>query len=197
MTIVNGLTFEAARPECLSNRNAKVPFFYILSLVKVSLPIVLLLTISLSRNVLRLAFRRQWIRRSTNRQEQIIDKLVVVETVVFQFQLCSSWRNSYLLIRSRNMGGDAGEEGIAQVALVGGILAFVLVSLQTMYIVKYALETYAMVLAHREGSSGSRSGVSSSMLRITLQQVGHGSLTAHRLKERTSFIGKRFGDHGA
>ena len=199
MTIVNGLTFEAARPECLSDRNSQVPFFYLLSLVKVSLPIFLLLTCSFGRSVLQFVFRRQWIRRSTSRQQKIIDKLVVVETVVFQFQLCSSWRNSYLLIRSMNPGGSS-EAAMSQIALAGGVLAFVLVSLQTLYLIKYAVETYAMVLAQRakqagESPHGTNQMVRSRALRITLDRFGHGQLSADRLKERTSFIGKRFGDH--
>lgn len=201
-----------------------MPYFYLLSLVKVSLPILLLLVCSLTRAALRLAFRRRWLRRSTRKQEKLLDRTEVLETVVFQFQLCSSWRNSYELVRSmarvvnaREASGDA----LVSISIAGGVLACVLFALQLIFMAKYLLAIYSMVLAQRvdagagkstydadDGTSGSgpptpkkpppspASTVSSGMLRFTRRRLGHDRLSADRLKTRMHFIGKRFGDHG-
>ena len=214
-TFVNGLTFESARPECLTDGNEQFSFYYAASLTKVSLPIVLLLSCMLARCVLRYAFWRQWLRRSTTRQHEMIDKLHVYESVVFQFQLCSSWRNAYNLLRTFGQASNATAGHIGTLALWGGYLAVSLFTLQVGLLIKYFLSTYSMVVARRtqdkfehgaadDGSAApspateSRaSAVSSGRLRATRRILGHGELDVDRLEQRTSYIGKRFGGHGA
>ena len=136
--------------------------------------------------MLQLAFRRQWIRRSTKQQEAIIDRTEILETVVFQFQLCSSWRNSYLLVKSMYPAGSRRDEALSRVALAGGILAYILVSLQVLYLLKYAIATYAMVLAQRAKKAGesayadSGSRLSARVLHTTLDRLGHSRMSADR-----------------
>lgn len=212
-TFVNGLTFESARPECLTDGNEQFSFYYVASITKVVVPILLLVLCVAARVVLRHAFRRQWLRWPTKRQHEMIDKLHVYESVVFQFQLCSSWRNAYNLMSTLGQSNTAGH--IGQLALVGGLLAILLVIIQLALVVKYLLSTILMVAAQRardEIQNGVAGGdyaprattqshataISSGQLRTIMRRIlGHSRVDADRLEARTSYIGRRFGKNGA
>ena len=60
--------------------------------IQVALPLAILLAIGLVKAVLQLAWKMQIVRLATKHQHEKLDKLEVLETVVFQVQLTSSWR---------------------------------------------------------------------------------------------------------
>ena len=126
--IVNGLQLEGARPECLFQDTPDVPFFYLFSITRVSLPILLLAGCS----GLRIALRSLWARRNggkeqTIEQEKKLDKLERTETIIFQLQLTSSWRSSFELIRAINSGAN---DAARVLAYTGAGLAILLLLFQ-------------------------------------------------------------------
>ena len=91
--VVNGLQLEAVRPECVfesADGEAELPWFYIFGFAKIALPLSLLLSLSLTRWTLQLAFRSRLRRASlgtetpSERTESLmakLDKLEVRRTI--------------------------------------------------------------------------------------------------------------------
>ena len=79
---------------CGQDANA-TSLFYIFSLVKIALPIFLLLLCVALRCLIRLVYWLRRLCRSTPPppHEALADRLEMIETVVFQMQLISSWRS--------------------------------------------------------------------------------------------------------
>ena len=88
--MVNGLNLEAARPECLIEGDA--PFFYIFSISKVSLPLLLLLVIAAAKLSIRYS------RRSKGGREAALDRLEVIESIIFNLHLVTSWKSIWEIV---------------------------------------------------------------------------------------------------
>ena len=148
MTVFStGLELEGIRMECLFQSSGDVPFFYLISITRVALPMSCFLLILLYRLVLSLLWSRRAARgMSTAGMEARIDKLERFETILFQLQLCPSWRASFQLIYTMNTGSSARE---VWVAFVGGVLAMVLLAMQLLYIAKYIHYTVRLLQLER------------------------------------------------
>ena len=120
--LINGLSLEAARPECLAPTD--VNLFYPIGLVRAALPLVLLLLVPCVRFGIWLLPRRR-----PHHWDKMHDKLELRETVVYQVQLCASWRVSFDLIVLRDLGVPT--SSAAYCAAVG------LIALQIVLAVKY------------------------------------------------------------
>ena len=128
--VVNGLNFEAARPECLSS--ADVNLFYRYGLFRAALPLVLLLVLPCLRRLL------EWRERCGGRRRHLLcDKLELRESIIFQFQLASSWRVSFDLVVLR--------DGTQPEAYSAYLVAVVLCITQFVFLVKYAAR---VIIAH-------------------------------------------------
>ena len=199
---VNGLSFEAARPECLTSRNSNVPFFFLLSITKVSLPLVILSLLHLWRWCLRFVYHHQWIRKSTSKQEEQIDKLVVLETVIFQMMFLGSIRTSAQLIQGMESGGA--DSALENLPTIGGTLAITLLVFQVILLLKYSLAINALVVAQDRETKRKARG--SMWLNRTLgdqqntsilsccgsKSMESNRMSAVRLEARTKYMAQRF-----
>lgn len=186
---------------CLAEPGSDFPFFYVMGLVKVSTPILLLLSLLALRCMLRCVWHLKRTRcgerpgrELRSKREWLLDKLEVLETVIFQIQLTSSWRVAYELARAMNAGGSM--EPAASLSYAGGVLAYTLFALEGLYLTKYAYMTWRIIQAGvADERVAKRLGV-----RHDAVAGGEGG-NAHYLKRlelRTSYMTKRFrkGAHG-
>ena len=78
---------DAARPECLADPGSDFPFFHAFSVVKVSLPIVLLVSLLVIRSLLQAIWRLMLLwtgiqptRARRQKREQLLDRLEILGT---------------------------------------------------------------------------------------------------------------------
>ena len=179
---VDGLNLEAVRPECLFQGNeSELPFFYIMSIFRILLPLVLLLLLGGSRWTLMFCFRRRLKRasigeysRRTTQLEARLDKLELLETIVFSLVLVTSWIPILDLLDARGAGTAA--DGSAAWAMAGSILASFMLAVQIAFATRYFLNYRAMVAVEEAGK------------RLSW-------LSTSRLQYRLSYQTKRFAVH--
>ena len=171
LVVVNGLQLEAARPECLLNAHfnsaangtattaSDVPYFYLFAAARVVLPLVAILLLSSCRWLLQLTFKRQvdavskWrkrrmvTRRTSDKFAARLDRLELLETIVFSLVLVTSWRACGDLIYARNTGSDSGTRALAY---SGCLLAIALLLVQAATLGRYLLNYRQAMAQQRE-----------------------------------------------
>lgn len=196
--VVNGLQLEAVRPECVFDQSAsatELPWFFIFAIAKVTIPLLLLVSLALVRWSLQLAFScrngrdssaaaagevgRRGSRGGGSRSgggsgsqsgsgggsgggserdqafEARLDKLELLETIVFGLVLVTSWRSIWDLYDARNTGADPLSQTLAQ---TGAALAAALLAIQVLFVTRYFINYRTMVAKEREGEGGGEGG---------------------------------------
>lgn len=214
--IVDGLNLEGTRPECLFQGSTGLPLFFIFSITRVSLPLLLLLLVGAVRWVFAFLWERNYLRRARQQQSAIIDKLERLETLVFSLPLTGSWRGTFELIRAINSGTDEGKQSLAR---TGGVIAIILFVCQMLFMIKYGFFTWLMLRLERDetlrlnGLHRARARRDDMALlpseilsvRAISKRVTAASrditdrysreIGVQRMRVRTSYTCKRFGEH--
>ena len=200
--VVDGLNLEGARPECLwRDVEEPPPLFFLFSIMRVATPLALLLSVASVRTVLAHLWARGIIRKSTQKQQDAIDKLERLETLVFSLPLTGSWRGAWELIRARNTGADTETRALAA---AGGGIAIALLVFQALFMVKYGFYNYLVQqleaearkdVAQEQRNARDRKTPFESLAKQYVLRMGLGSRALERMRRRTSYTCKRFGDH--
>lgn len=156
--IVDGLNLQAARPECLAAGAGDLPFFYVFSLIKVVVPLILILSVGVTRGALVFFWGLSSRPPTRERRENIIDKLEMLETVVFSMQLVPSWSSAYQLIK--NMRASSAAEGTENLAKAGGAMAMLLLIFEVTYMAKYGYFVWMYQYQEQENERRQRARLS-------------------------------------
>ena len=193
--VINGLQLEAVRPECVfEGGESEIPWFFIFGFAKVAIPLSLLLSLSITRWTLKLVFHKR-LRNALESQgddtsmqradmlEARLDKLELLETVVFGLILVTSWQSIWDLWDARNTGSD---ELSSMLALAGAALGLTLFVVQVLFVTRYFINYRSMIAAEKAGAAFQAH-----------KKNLHSSRNSARLQYRLSYTTKRFASHAA
>lgn len=156
--------------------------------------------------LLAFLWRRQILRRSTDAQAAIVDKLERLETLVYSLPLTGSWRAIFELVRSMNLDGEGSATTLAR---LGGIIAIFLFTCQVLYMAKYGLYTWLVLQLERKAAKTTfgdrmrenrdkmRRSIVSDRLSVVSERITNrwSQIGLERMRTRTSYTCKRFANH--
>lgn len=149
--IIDGVNLDGAKPECIFQKgeggtDVDLPMFFIVSITKICLPLIMLLAVGFVRSALYFLWKKGVLKRSLEKQQEAIDKLERVETLVYSLPLTGSWQGTFELVRAINTGIDETDKILAR---TGASVALTLFFLQIIYFVKYGFYTKMLLKLER------------------------------------------------